>query len=46
VWLAAPQADITVGQQIEWYGASKMTNFSSPSLGKTFPEILFVGGVK
>lgn len=46
VWLAAPQADISVGQQIEWYGASKMTNFSSPSLGKTFPEILFVSGVK
>ena len=46
VWLAAPQADITVGQQIEWYGASKMTDFSSPSLGRTFPEILFVSGVK
>lgn len=46
VWLAAPQAEISAGQQIEWYGASKMTNFSSPSLGKTFPEILFVSGVK
>lgn len=46
VWLAAPQAELTVGQQIEWHGASKMTNFSSPSLGRTFSEILFVSGIK
>ncbi|MDH5618216.1 MAG: hypothetical protein OEZ11_06210 [Gammaproteobacteria bacterium] len=46
VWLAAPQTDVTVGQQIAWHGASRMTNFSSPSLGRTFPEILFVSGVK
>ena len=46
VWLAAPQTAIAVGQEIEWYGASKMTNFNSPSLGRTFPEVLFVSGVK
>ena len=46
VWLAVPVTEITVGQPIEWLGASKMTNFTSPSLGKTFPEILFVSSVK
>ena len=46
VWLAAPSAELEVGQHIEWQGASKMTNFSSPSLGRTFEEILFVSSVK
>ncbi|NCF14748.1 MAG: hypothetical protein GWP62_05515 [Gammaproteobacteria bacterium] len=46
VWLAAPVTEITVGQRVEWRDASKMTNFSSPSLGKTFEEILFVSSVK
>ena len=46
VWLAAPVTEITVGQRIEWRGASKMTNFSSPSLDRTFEEILFVSSVK
>lgn len=46
VWLAAPNAELAVGQHIEWQGASKMTNFSSPSLGRTFEEILFVSSVK
>jgi hypothetical protein len=46
VWLAAPSTELEVGQVIEWQGASKMTNFSSPSLGKTFPEILFVSGIR
>ena len=46
VWLAAPVTEITVGQRIEWQGASKMTDFSSPSLGRTFEEIMFVSSVK
>ena len=46
VWLAAPVTEITVGQRVQWQGASKMTNFSSPSLGRTFEEILFVSSVK
>lgn len=46
VWLAAPQTEVTIGQQITWHGASRMTNFSSPSLGRTFSEILFVSGVE
>jgi len=46
VWLAAPNAELAVGQHIEWQGASKMTNFNSPTLGRTFEEILFVSSVK
>lgn len=46
VWLAAPEVELAIGQRIEWQGNSKMTNFSSPSLGKTFPEILFASSVK
>lgn len=46
VWLAAPVTEIAVGQRVEWRGASKMTNFSSPSLDRTFEEILFVTGIK
>jgi len=45
VWLAAPLTEVEPGARIEWQDASKMVNFNSPSLGKTFPEILFVGGV-
>lgn len=46
VWLAAPEVELAIGQRIEWQGNSKMTNFSSPSLGKAFPEILFASSVK
>lgn len=46
VWLAAPETELADGQHIEWQGASKMANFNSPSLDKTFPEILFVSGVQ
>jgi hypothetical protein len=45
VWLAAPLTEVEPGDRIEWKNASRMENFNSPSLGKTFPEILFVGGV-
>jgi hypothetical protein len=46
LWIATPMTELAVGQHIEWHGVSRMTNFSSPSLGRTFPEILFVSGVK
>jgi len=46
VWLAARETELVVGQRIAWQGGSKMVNFSSPTLGKTFPEILFVSSVK
>ena len=46
VWLAAPLTEVTAGQRVEWQEASKMVNFTSPSLDRTFPEILFVSNVK
>ena len=45
VWLATPQTDMSVGSRVSWQGGSKMTNFTSNSLDKTFDEILFVQGV-
>jgi hypothetical protein len=45
VWLAVPQTAVVVGNRVAWQGGSVMVNFESRSLGKTFPEILFVGGV-
>lgn len=45
VWLAVPQTEVAVGDRVAWQGGSVMVNFESRSLGKTFPEILFVGGV-
>lgn len=44
-WLAAPMADIKVGDQIRYDDGATMRNFSSKSLGRTFPTILFVGSV-
>ncbi len=45
VWLAAPQTEVAVADRVAWQGGSVMVNFESRSLGKTFPEILFVDGV-
>jgi len=45
VWLAVPQTEVAVADRVAWQGGSVMVNFESRSLGKTFPEILFVGGV-
>ena len=45
VWLATPETNIEIGGRVSWQGGSKMTNFSSTSLDRTFDEILFVQGV-
>ena len=45
VWLATPETDMAVGSRVSWQGGSKMTNFSSNSLNRTFDEILFVQGI-
>jgi hypothetical protein len=46
VWLATPETDMAVGSRVSWQGGSKMTNFTSSSLDKTFDEILFVQGIR
>lgn len=46
VWLAAPRTSLVRGDQIVWQGASLMREFTSETLAKTFPEILFVSAVQ
>ena len=45
-WLAVPQTRVSVGDRVEWSGGSVMTNFTSNSLGRTFDQIIFAGGVR
>ena len=45
LWLAAPETEVAVADRVAWRGGSIMVNFESRSLDRTFPEILFVGGV-
>lgn len=45
VWVAAPMADIKVGDQVEWSGASLMKDFFSKSLDRNFAEIYFAAAV-
>lgn len=45
VWLAAPEMAVAANDIVEWQAGSKMINFASSSLGKTFPEIYFVPAV-
>jgi len=46
VWLAAPLTSLVQGDQIVWQGASLMRGFTSKTLARTFPEILFVNAVQ
>ena len=45
VWLATPETELADGSRVTWQGGSTMTNFTSSSLDKTFPEILFVQSI-
>ncbi len=44
VWAAGPMMKLEVGEAVSWQGGSKMTNFTSSSLDRTFAEVYFVGG--
>ncbi|MBW2244330.1 MAG: hypothetical protein JRH01_20290 [Deltaproteobacteria bacterium] len=46
LWIAAPISPVNAGNQITWSGGTTMRNFASPSLDRSFDEILFVGGVR
>jgi len=46
LWLAGMAVDIQEGQTVAWGAGSPMTNFDSPTLGRTFDEILFVDGLR
>lgn len=45
VWLAVPESVVAVGQNIRWNSVAPMTNFTSPSLNRSFDEIFFVNKV-
>jgi hypothetical protein len=44
-WLAIPRRDIPVGARVHYAEGSVMKDFHSPSLGRTFKEVLFLGEV-
>jgi len=44
LWAAAPAAKLAVGDQVRFTEQMRMKNFTSPTLNRTFDEILFVGG--
>ncbi len=46
VWAAGPQTPVRVGDQVSIPTGMEMTNFKSPSLGRTFDTIYFVGAIK
>lgn len=43
-WVAIPEMQVSVGQQISLQPGMEMVNFTSKSLGKTFDSIIFSGG--
>lgn len=45
VWIAAPVTEVHEGDRIGWNAGSLMREFWSPSLDRTFDEILFVSRV-
>ena len=45
IWLAAPQSQVKADDSVAWQGGSLMQNFTSSTLGKTFPEIYFVSAI-
>ncbi|MFH1748504.1 MAG: nucleotide-binding protein [Planctomycetota bacterium] len=46
VWAAARQLTVAVGDEVELAGLMPMYNFHSPTLDRTFDEILFVGSAR
>lgn len=44
-WLAIPRRDVPVGAEIRYADGAPMKDFHSPSLKRTFDEVLFLGGV-
>lgn len=45
-WLAIPSRDVQVGAEIRYAQGAVMKDFHSPSMGRTFEEVLFLGGVE
>ncbi|MDH5590212.1 MAG: hypothetical protein OEZ65_12060 [Gemmatimonadota bacterium] len=45
LWLAAPLTQVAEGDAVAWLDGNVMTDFTSRTLERTFPTILFVGGI-
>tara|TARA_R110001583_G_C5671699_1_gene411431 strand:+ start:28237 stop:29187 length:951 start_codon:yes stop_codon:yes gene_type:complete len=45
VWAAGPMIKVNVGESVNWSDGSKMTNFTSSTLKKTFNEVYFVAAL-
>ena len=41
-WIAGPRADVREGDTVAWQGGNEMGQFHSPTLNRTFDNILFV----
>lgn len=46
MWLAGNQLQVSEGQTVAWSGGALMQNFASPTLGRTFEQILFADGLR
>lgn len=46
VWMATTLADVVVGDGVEYQQGLLMNDFESPTLGRTFPQILFVDQIR
>lgn len=44
IWVAIPEMNVTVGQQVSFEPGMEMTNFPSTTLKKTFDKIVFSNG--
>ena len=44
-WVAVPETQVKVGQQIAFQPGNEMKGFASKTLGRTFDSIIFSGGV-
>ncbi|MDA8099008.1 MAG: hypothetical protein M0042_05225 [Nitrospiraceae bacterium] len=45
VWVAGPQAQVKVGQQVTCEPGAEMQNFTSKTLKRTFASIIFSSGI-
>lgn len=46
IWLAAPETELQVGQNVAWTGGMSMVDFHSNSLDRTFEAIYFVEALR
>ena len=45
IWLATPKSTVKAGEKVAWNGGAVMQNFAAKALGRTFDQIIFVGGI-